>query len=243
MASVSVIAGRYRALGYNVERVGHGGSHFDGGIDLKLRRGAEYIVVQCKRENVYKVTHNVGHELLGVMCTEGATGAIVVNAGEFTSYALTSAKGDARLILVDGQEVRRWFPELALPHPEPVQETVAAGGKEAPPRRVRSDDHEGKVAIVAMAALIALAAWQCSRSPPEPPAPAQPATGGAHMDQAALVEAKPVVDAARPKTKARIAINDLSPEELAEWKRGNAESMKILSETTPELPMAPQRRE
>src|SRR5690606_33439390 len=80
----SLIAEHYRRQGYDVERVGHAGTHFDGGIDLKLRRGDEYIVVQCKRETAYKVPHNVGHELIGVMCTQGATGAIVVSIGEFT---------------------------------------------------------------------------------------------------------------------------------------------------------------
>lgn len=56
-------------------------------------------MVQCKRDNASQVIHNVGHELIGVMCTEGATGAIVVNSGEYTRYVLDSVRGDRRLTL------------------------------------------------------------------------------------------------------------------------------------------------
>lgn len=155
-----LIADRYRKLGYSVERVGHGGAHFDGGIDLKLRRGGEFVVVQCKRENAYKVTHNVGHELLGVMCTQGATSAIVVNTGEFTPYARESARGDARLTLVDGDQLRQWFPELATP-------TEAAGERlpaEGPPgqrhRERRGAENSGLGAFAGTAAVAAaLLVW------------------------------------------------------------------------------------
>jgi len=131
------VADHYRRQGYHVERVGHGGAHYDGGIDLKLRRGDEYIVVQCKRENAYQVTHNVGHELIGVMCTQGATGAILVNSGEFTEAARRSAQREPRLQLVDGDEVRRWLPELAAAATEPVWEPIGAarGGQRRTHRR------------------------------------------------------------------------------------------------------------
>ena len=70
----------YRHAGYSVEHCGTAGNgrRFDGGVDLKLRRDNEYIVVQCKHWNAMKVTHNAVHQLLGIMINEGATGAIVV---------------------------------------------------------------------------------------------------------------------------------------------------------------------
>ncbi|MBD7988811.1 restriction endonuclease [Luteimonas sp. Sa2BVA3] len=99
-----VVAGYYRRLGYQVEHcgAGRGGRRFDGGIDLKMYRDGSYTVVQCKRENALQVTHKVGHELLGIMLTEKADRAIVVNAGEFTPYAWESARRDTRLELIDG---------------------------------------------------------------------------------------------------------------------------------------------
>jgi len=57
------------------------GSRYDGGIDLKLRRGDEYVVVQCKHWNAKQVPHNDVHQLLGVMLSESATGAIFVTSG------------------------------------------------------------------------------------------------------------------------------------------------------------------
>jgi hypothetical protein len=100
-----VVADYYRAQGYRVEHCARPG-HFDGGIDLKLFRGSEYVIVQCKRENALQVTHNVVHELLGVMLTEGADRAIVVNAGEFTRYARESAAKNPRIELIDGSALR-----------------------------------------------------------------------------------------------------------------------------------------
>jgi restriction system protein len=59
----SMLANFYRGQGYQVEEVGTGatGAKFDGGIDLKLRKDNEYILVQCKHWNAMKVTHNAVH--------------------------------------------------------------------------------------------------------------------------------------------------------------------------------------
>ncbi|MET0936711.1 MAG: restriction endonuclease, partial [Luteibacter sp.] len=106
-----LIGEHYASRGYRVEHSGTGasGTHrkYDGGIDLKLFRGDEYIVVQCKRENVFQVTHNVVHELIGVMHTQGATGAIVVNAGEYSVAAKEAAAKFPQVELIDGLALRR----------------------------------------------------------------------------------------------------------------------------------------
>ena len=75
-----LLAQHYRREGWTVEHVGAAasGRAYDGGIDLKLRRGYEYVLVQCKRWNAYQVPHNDVHELVGVMVGEGATGAVLV---------------------------------------------------------------------------------------------------------------------------------------------------------------------
>lgn len=233
------VADHYRCQGYNVERVGHGGAHFDGGIDLKLRCGDEYIVVQCKRENAYQVTHNVGHELIGVMCTQGATGAIVVNSGEFTEAARRSAQREPRLQLVDGDEVRRWFPELTGAAMEPVWEPVGAarGGRERTHRRRHSGDGT-RVAVAGMF-VAAMMLWQCSRPNPRPdaaPAAAQPA-----VQPAAKPAASPSADGRASPEIAQQHVENVSRPTMSvqEWERRNRESMEILRETTPEIDLAP----
>ncbi|MFT3898530.1 MAG: restriction endonuclease [Thermomonas sp.] len=113
-----LLADHYRGEGYVVEHVGSGGSRpgYDGGIDLKLRKKDEYIVVQCKRWNAYKVPHNDVHQLLGVMVNQGATGAILVTSGEFTRAAIEAATKQGHVQLVDGDDLRAMLgslPEMA----------------------------------------------------------------------------------------------------------------------------------
>ncbi len=104
----ALLADHYRSHGWAVEHVGTGGSgsRFDGGIDLKLRRPNEYLVVQCKHWNAKQVPHNAVHELLGIMLNECATGAILATSGEFTRYARESAAKGGHIQLIDGDALR-----------------------------------------------------------------------------------------------------------------------------------------
>jgi restriction system protein len=114
----SLLANYYRGRGYQVEEVGTGatGAKFDGGIDLKLRKDNEYILVQCKHWNAMKVTHNAVHELLGIMVNQGATGAILVSSGEFSKAAIEAATRQGHVQLIDGEELRA----MIGPVPEPM---------------------------------------------------------------------------------------------------------------------------
>ena len=104
----ALLAEHYSQQGYLVDHVGTGrsGHRFDGGIDLKLRKGDAYILVQSKHWNAYQVTHNAVHELLRVMVNEEATGAILVTSGEFTRSAIEAAVKHGHVQLVDGDELR-----------------------------------------------------------------------------------------------------------------------------------------
>lgn len=117
-----LLAAYYRGQGYAVEHVGTAGSvsRYDGGIDLKLRRGDEYVVVQCKHWNAKQVPHNDVHQLLGVMLSEAATGAIFVTSGEFSAYAVESAARSGRVQLVDGEALRAMLGPLPLPPATPA---------------------------------------------------------------------------------------------------------------------------
>jgi restriction system protein len=121
----SLLANYYRGQGYQVEEVGTGATRakFDGGIDLKLRNGNEYILVQCKHWNAMKVTHNAVHELLGIMVNEGATGAILVSSGEFSKAAIEAATRQGHVQLIDGEELRAMI--------GPVTEPMAAASTSA----------------------------------------------------------------------------------------------------------------
>lgn len=114
----ALLADYYATQGFRVEHVGTGGTRqrFDGGIDLKLRKDDQYILVQCKGWNAYQVPHNEVHQLIGLMVNEGATGAILVTSGEFTRAAIEAAAKSGYVQLVDGDDLR----EMLGPLPESV---------------------------------------------------------------------------------------------------------------------------
>lgn len=116
----ALLAAYYRSEGYEVEHVGTGatGAKFDGGIDLKLRRAEEFIVVQCKHWNAMKVPHNAVHELLGLMVNHGATGAILATSGEFTRAAIDAAARRGHVQLIDGDELRMMLGPIREPGAE-----------------------------------------------------------------------------------------------------------------------------
>ncbi len=103
-----LLADYYRGEGYVVEHCGTGGrsARFDGGVDLRLRRDGETILVQCKHWNAFQVPHNEVHQLLGIMINEQATGAILVTSGEFTRAAIEAATRHGHVQLVDGDDLR-----------------------------------------------------------------------------------------------------------------------------------------
>lgn len=136
----TLLAAYYRSEGFEVEHVGTGatGAKFDGGIDLKLRRGEQLIVVQCKHWNAMKVPHNAVHELLGLMVNHGATGAILATSGEFTRAAIEAAQKLGHVQLVDGDDLRLMLGPIREPAPafDAVRIGVADGMPAAIARRV-----------------------------------------------------------------------------------------------------------
>ncbi|MGO4552085.1 restriction endonuclease [Lysobacter sp. 2RAF19] len=116
-----LLAKHYGYAGYEVDHcgTGSGGARYDGGIDLKLRRNGEYVIVQCKHWNAMKVPHNDVHQLIGVMVNEGATGAILVTSGEFTRAAVEAATKQGHVQLVDGDDLRAMLGPLPEPLPAP----------------------------------------------------------------------------------------------------------------------------
>jgi len=116
----------FRMRGFTV---GETGSGADGGTDLRLRKGGEVFLVQCKQWRYNKVSVMVVRELFGVMAAEGATGGFVVTSGVFTQDARAFAKG-RNIDLLDGPELAALF-EKARASTKSVAPTVLMATSDA----------------------------------------------------------------------------------------------------------------
>lgn len=111
-----LIADHYRRHGYAVEHTGTlSRRHRKDGIDLTLRSGVETILVKCKHWPAQQVPHDDVHQLIGVMHTEGATGAIVVTSGEFTQTAVETGAKFRHVRLIDGMGIRAMLGQVVEP--------------------------------------------------------------------------------------------------------------------------------
>lgn len=86
-----LVAEAFRREGYRVEENAKAGS--DGGVDIRLLRNGELVLVQCKNWNRNRVGVGVVREMCGVMMDEGAAGVVIVCSGRFTRDAWNFAKG------------------------------------------------------------------------------------------------------------------------------------------------------
>lgn len=274
----ALLAEHYRRQGYQVEHCGTGGrgTRFDGGVDLRLHRGSEAIVVQCKHWNAYKVPHNDVHQLLGIMVNEQATGAILVTSGEFTKAAIEAAGRHGHVTLVDGDELREMLGPLPATAGNPGTagraedechgwgRTAGSFGAYAAERLVAAAEERLRHGSRRRGSLVADAAWsglagivlkfvialallwflgaQFQRvirniAPVQPqPTSSRPAS------QPPARAAMQASDGRRHRPAPPPIIHQPSPAELEQWRRRNAESMRILEESTPELPDDPRRR-
>jgi len=246
----TLLAVHYRGQGYAVEHVGTAvsGSRYDGGIDLKLRRGDEYVIVECKHWNARQVPHNVVHQLLGIMVNEGATGAIVVSSGEFTERAKEAAARRGEVQLVDGDALRAMLGPLPAPEPAP-----ASGWRNVDPAEMRSWRGAravslGRTLVVAGVGLLTVLALvfvlraaiglrqaeilrreaRAAQTIAAPAVAPRPRVASPVKPLAAPAPAP----TAPPLPKIQLGMTE---EEKAEWNRKNAESMKIIEKTTPEM--------
>lgn len=244
----------YAGQGYRVEHAGTAGSgtQFDGGIDLKLYRDDQYIVVQCKHWNAWQVTHNPVHELLGVMLTQHATGAIVVTSGEFSRAAHEAAAKESRIQLIDGPVLRQMLGPLVDTFAPRLKGdadfshlaslTIFGSPSGYRPSRKRGASARNPLPGMVFAIIAGLIALYAIRN----------ALGGlavkTHPQPTALQSAlpQPIAPIRHPRASAPVSnlmqqrpnyMQDVpqTEAEMREWKRRNAESMKIIEKSTPEL--------
>ncbi len=111
-AEFEILVGElFRQKGYQVVESGGGGA--DGGVDLRLQKGSEVFLVQCKHWKAFNVGVAVVRELYGVMAAEGATGSWVVTSGKFSEDARAFCNG-RNIDLMEGPELAGLRGEPAL---------------------------------------------------------------------------------------------------------------------------------
>ena len=230
-----VLAAHYRDVGWWVEHVGTGatGARSDGGVDLRLRRDAQVVLVQCKHWNAKQVPHNAVHELLGVMINEGATGAILVSSGEFTRAAIDAAQRHGHVKLIDGETLRGMLGPL--PEPEPPPRAPPASAVRGPQRSGANPLFWLMASAFAVAFVLVVrevldrTADTASEPVAEPAidtrAPAVQSTVVIHAPQPAVAEPVRPIPPPRVPTEA----------EIRESQRKADEAMRLIEDSTPEL--------
>lgn len=206
----------FRRQGYDVTENGLGGA--DGGIDLILRKAGKTTLVQCKHWRNQRVTVKEAREMFGVLTHERADAVKIVALGDYTPDARRFVQGKP-IELVDGSELIATVHSVQRPKMER-------------PRLI--DTPKALIGAMALGLLVIAVMNRATRPTPSPddayPTPAAaaaPAVTPRYLPTAARVQAAPLHDYSRtPQTDA----------ELRDWKRRNAEAMKILEKTTKEVP-------
>ena len=202
-----LLAEHYRAQGYRVEHHAPVTSlkALADGVDLRLSRGNESIILQCKHWDAFEVQVQEVNELLSVMLNEAATKGILVTRGRFSAEAINIQRRQPRLQLMDGEVLRVLLklPEhLDAPLPGSTKASPVAK-KSATAARRRSSSSQGSRLLpillgVGILVLLGLFAWRVmSRHEPVAEAPAADATPAATpVAAAAPVNALPPAPAA-----------------------------------------------
>lgn len=98
-----LVAEAYRRKGYIVRENAHTGP--DGGIDITLEKDGCKYLVQCKQWRSYKVGVKVAREMLGLVTSHRATGAIIVTCGKFTQEARSFAVRNHAIQLIEENQL------------------------------------------------------------------------------------------------------------------------------------------
>lgn len=255
-----LLAGYYSKQGYRVEHVGTGSggnAKFDGGIDLKLYKDGRYVVVQCKHWNVKQVPHNEVHQLIGLMVTEKADAGILVTSGEYTNAARQAAAKHDQIELIDGLALRQLLGEDILLNrqarepdhmPRHVDDgrdqTVEHASRQPGSHRRNAKPRKSLLRAVLIFSLPLIFFVMVIKLLPSFLAMALkkpgPVNGPAEAVQVQMLNGdgkSPGRTLKVETTRAQIGPADqmMTPDELSEWKKENAESMRILEKTVPEL--------
>lgn len=103
-----LLAEYYRDQGWRVEYHAPPASlkQLEGAFDLRLYRGKETVIVQCKHWDAVQVELQEVNELLGTMLHEAATRGVMVTRGGYSAQARAVPRRQPRLQLIDGDILR-----------------------------------------------------------------------------------------------------------------------------------------
>lgn len=202
-----LIAEYYLRRGFHVEHAGAQAREQQrhDGVDLRLRRGDDRVVVQCKHWRVCQIMPGEVRELQQVMRAESATGAVMITTGEFTDAALRAARS-VPIQLIDGREIREMLdrvsvqqaertvsPTPAVLRPLPGARVPARGATKARPFIVPAMVLVGcLIATIGLSRSMTLARHGHPAMPASPPAPTH---AGDDATRAAVASIEGVADA------------------------------------------------
>jgi restriction system protein len=209
----------FRRQGYAVEETGLGGT--DGGIDLILRKNGQTTLVQCKQWQNRQVGVAVVREMYGLLMHHKAAAVKIVALGNYTLDARSFAN-EKPIELIHGGELIATVRSLQTP------KTGAAGPLDSPLSL-------GGSMLASLLVIGALASGNAAAPPSATPSPVatQPA---AFQPQTPMSRPPPATPSAQPQATIYRS-QSLDAAQLREWKKQNAESMKILEKTTREVPL------
>jgi restriction system protein len=207
----------FRRQGYAVEETGLGGA--DGGIDLILRKNGQTTLVQCKQWQTWQVGVKVVREMYGLLVHHQAAAVKIVALGDYTGDARRFAQGKP-IELIHGGEL------IATVRSLQTSKARAEGPMDTPLALVG-----GMVASLLVIAVLSPSPASILPSAVEAPAAVQtetrPEPPSISRQSAPTPRIQPTTYASESQYEA----------EQREWKRKNAESMKILEKTTKEMPL------
>jgi len=104
-----LVAANYTARGYEVSRVGQAGP--DGGVDLRMEKNGQTVLVQCKHYRNSWVHELPLRQFLGTVENFKADRGIFVSCGVFDETAERFAKQNPRIELVAGVQLQEMIQE------------------------------------------------------------------------------------------------------------------------------------
>jgi restriction system protein len=104
-----LVAANYSAQGYEVNRVGQAGP--DGGVDLRMEKNGQTVLVQCKHYRNSWVHELPLRQFLGTLENFKADRGIFVSCGVFDETAERFAKQNSRIEIVAGEQLQEMIQE------------------------------------------------------------------------------------------------------------------------------------
>lgn len=230
-----LLAAYYREVGWWVEHAGTGGTgaKFDGGVDLRIRRDSQVVLVQCKHWNAKQVPHNAVHELIGVMVNEGATGAILVSSGEFTRAAIEAADRHGHVKLIDGHALRGMLGPLD--EPGDAQSRAPASARPARVVHRRTNVLQWSLALVCAIGFFIIVRAMLARTADTAVEPSLDTTSVPTTQPTIVVYEPQTATALPPVAPPPSPLRRPTEAEIRESQRKADEAVKLIEDSTPEM--------